>query len=63
MNMKQKFNIAKDVAQGKAELSSMLITIQESFDKIQEFCTDTQHNQSELMSKMCEIENKLNKLK
>jgi hypothetical protein len=59
MNLKEKINIAKDVAQGKAELSSMLLTIKESFDKIQEFCEDTQKNQFELMQKMKDIESKL----
>jgi hypothetical protein len=63
MSLREKINIAKDVAQGKAELSSMLLTIKESFDKIQEFCEDTQKNQFEMNERLIKIEKQLERLK
>jgi len=59
MTFRENIKIANEVAQGKAELTSMLISIKQSFDKIQEFCEDTQKNQFEMMEKIKNIEKQL----
>jgi uncharacterized protein with HEPN domain len=62
MTFRENIKIANEVAQGKAELTSMLISIKQSFDKIQEFCADTQKNQFEMNEKIKAISLQLAKM-